>query len=150
MKRIKDDTSSNGKLLYAGEHLTCNHFLRDVGSGFTLQKVEKGQSMNSLLSPQYHNLLFFLNGMCTVSCNNYTNRNFCEGEMVLVPRFAKFSGKADTPLLVLIMAFNQPQSGCDRLVLQNYHVLCHEMLYDFHPLDIRPPLNQFIELLCFT
>ena len=111
-------------LLYIGEHQTCNHYRADVGSGFIYEELEAGET-ERLDTVRRNHLLILLEGRCSLDCNQFSGRDFSAGEMILVPRSAAFSGRTLTRVRLLDMAFEKPESGCDRLVLQSYHTLCH-------------------------
>ena len=135
-------------LLYIGEHQTCNHYRADVGSGFIYEELEAGET-ERLDTVRRNHLLILLEGRCSLDCNQFSGRDFSAGEMILVPRSAAFSGRTLTRVRLLDMAFEKPESGCDRLVLQSYHTLCRQLRYDFRPTEIRYPLTAFFDLLVF-
>lgn len=137
------------RLLYPGEHTTCYRFKRDVGSGFLYHEVEAGHSLEGYLSPIYNHLLFILEGDCTLGYGRYADRKFRGGEMVLLPKSVRLHGRADSPLKFVDMAFDQPKIECDRLILLHYHKLCDTVTYDFQPVPIRPPFDDFLKLLIF-
>ena len=135
-------------LLYIEEHQTCNHYRADIGTGFMYQELNANDQINQDRT-RYNHLLLCLRGTCVLSYNQYCNRNFKAGEMVLIPRGSSFWGHITTPLCLLDMIFEAPVSGCDRLVLQNYQPLCSQIHYDFQPIEIRHPLDDFCNLLIF-
>lgn len=146
------ETRNNNLLLhdltYIGEHLTCNHYMADVGTGFIYEELPQGASLTQ--SPVQHNhLLIFLEGECTLSCNQFLDRKFSGNQMILIPRMADFKGCVERELKMLDMAFDAPMSGCDKLVLQAYHPLCMQINYDFRAIEVRYPLTAFVDLLVY-
>lgn len=135
-------------LLYIGEHLTCNHYMADIGTGWLYREIDADEQI-MYQSLQNNHLVFFMEGNSVLSCNQFVNRTFQAGEMILLPRMASISGKASTPLKFVDMAFAAPMSGCDKLILQNLYELCEQLTYDFQPVKIRYPLSAFLDLLVY-
>lgn len=135
-------------LLYIEEHRTCNHYMADIGTGFIYREIAAGEKIIQE-SVQNNHLLFILEGDCILTCNNFIDRKFHSGEMVLIPRMAAFKGQSTSAMKFVDMAFTAPISGCDKLILQNYHPVCENIRYDFQPVDIRYPLTGFLELLIY-
>ena len=136
-------------LLYLDEHINCNNFLHNVETGFTYHEEETGSRFDDKLDPTYNHLLFLLEGVCTLSCNDFKDRTIQGGEMILIPRAATSSGQVTQSAKWLQMTFVLPHSGCDRLVLESYKPFCKEIDYDFQPLAIREPILKFIDLMLF-
>ena len=136
-------------LLYIGEHLTCNHYVADVGIGFIYREIAAGEKIIQEFVQNNH-LLFILEGDCIFTCNDFIDRKFHSGEMVLIPRMATFWGRSVSTLKFVDMAFTAPISGCDKLVLKNYYPVCETIQYDFQPIGIRYPLTGFLELLIYS
>ena len=143
------ETNVEGALLYLDEHINCNNFLHTVETGFTYHEEETGCVLDNKLDVTYNHLLFLIEGACTLSCNEFTDRTIKGGEMIFIPRSATFSGQVTQAAKWLQMAFVLPHSGCDRLVLEGYQSFCQTIDYDFQPLDIREPLTKFIDLMVF-
>ena len=105
-------------LLYVDEHLTCTHYRADVGTGFVYREFGRGESL-TCDNVQCHHLLMFLNGKCTISCNQFLDQRFKSGEMILIPRGSMFCIRSDSGMLFHDMKFNVLISGCDKLALQH-------------------------------
>ena len=135
-------------LLYVDEHLTCTHYRADVGTGFVYREFGRGESL-TCDNVQCHHLLMFLNGKCTISCNQFFDRRFKSGEMILIPRGSMFCIRSDSGMQFLDMKFNVLISGCDKLALQHYVNSCSGVSYDFQPVEIRYPLSAYIDLLVY-
>lgn len=143
------EANIEGALFYLDEHINCNNFLHDVETGFTYHEEKEGGVLDNELSQTYNHLLFFLEGACTLSCDEFHGRTIHEGEMILIPRSSSFHGKANKTTKWLQMTFALPHSGCDRLVLEGYQSYCGAIQYNFQPLAIREPLTYFIDLMVF-
>lgn len=92
-------------------------------------------------------LLFFLKGEFAINCNQYHNRRFGEGEMVLIPRSSVLKVSASGGSLLLSLFFDTPISSCDKLVFQTLAEICKDVKYDFSPLPIRFPLTDYLGIL---
>ena len=139
--------NAQAALLYLDEHINCNNFLHIVETGFTYHEEMTGSVFDDKLDKTYNHLLFFLKGECTLTCNGFQNRLIQGGEMILIPSSATFSGKVNKDTQWLQLTFALPHSGCNRLILDNLHAYCDTVHYQFQPLQIRTPLDKFIDLM---
>lgn len=135
-------------LLYINEHLTCNNYMTDIGIGWIYDELAPGEQLMYEFTQNNH-LLFFIEGSCELTCNQFINREFKAGEIVLIPRMSAIAGKVVSNLVFVDMAFMVPLSGCDKLGLQAFNSLCEQITYDFKPLEIRYPLSEFLDLLIY-
>lgn len=136
------------ELLYIEEHLSCQNYMAAAETGFKyVEFFEDTEFGESNASKNY--LLFFLKGDFTVSCNQFHNRLFHEGDMILIPRSSHFKGVARGNANLLSMFFNTPECNCDKLTLHSLSALCKNENYNFEPVKIRYPLTPFLELLTY-
>ena len=135
-------------LLYINEHQTCFHYMAEIGTGFMYDELKAGETFRQI-NLNCNHLLLFLEGTCTLSYNQFTDRCFTAGQIVLIPSAALFYGTVNKDLKFLDMAFDIPMSGCDKLILQTYHRLCARIEYDFRPLPLRYPLDTFADTLVY-
>ena len=140
---MKTKQSTNG-LLYFREHLSCENYMTDTSTGFKYIKFDEGTSIEEEYAHKNY-LLFFLKGDFFVYCNQYCNHRFHSNEMVILPKssMVKISAKAKSQMLA--MAFDMPQSNCDKLLFQGLTSICADMEYNFDPIPIRYPLMPFLE-----
>lgn len=143
------ETNIEGALLYLDEHINCNNFLHNVETGFTYHEEEGGAVLGNAFSLKYNHLLFLCEGEFILNCNDFKERVFHAGQMILIPRAAEVNGLVTQDAKWLQMTFSLTHSGCSRLVLEGYQSYCKTIEYDFQPLDIRIPLAKFIDLLVF-
>ena len=143
------EANSQEALLYLDEHINCNNFLHKIETGYTYYEENEGSVLDQKVSSTYNHLLFFLEGECTLNCNSFQDRHIKGGEMILIPREAAFSGKVIKEAKWLQLTFALPRNGCDRLILEGYQSYCDAIRYQFQPLAIRKPLDQFIDLMVF-
>ena len=139
---MKTKQSTNG-LLYFREHLSCENYMTDTSAGFKYIKFDEGTNIEEEYAHKNY-LLFFLKGDFSVYCNQYCNHTFHNNEMVILPKssMVKISAKAKSQMLA--MAFDMPQSNCDKLLFQGLTSICADMEYNFDPIPIRYPLMPFL------
>lgn len=136
------------KLLYVNEHQSCKNYQVEIDTGFKYLEVPPG---THVYEPklQYNNVVILIEGECIISCNQYDNRKISSSEMVLLPRGALVDAYTQKDCKLLLFSFGMVRNICDVNMLQSYYDLCNDVHYDFTPLEIRHPLNEFIDLLVF-
>lgn len=136
------------KLLYVNEHQSCKNYQIEIDTGFKYLEVPPG---THVYEPklQYNNVVILIEGECIISCNQYDNRKISSSEMVLLPRGALVDAYTQKDCKLLLFSFGMVRNVCDVNMLQSYYDLCNDVHYDFTPLEIRHPLNEFIDLLVF-
>ena len=84
-----------------------------------------------------------------ISCNQFHNKPFHAGEMILIPRSSRLKGAAQAGSSLLSMFFDIPENSCDKLMLQSLSDICDSTDYNFEPVGIRYPLTPFLDTLIF-
>ena len=135
-------------LLYIEEHLTCNHYRADVGVGFVCKALKQGEEFSGTHIP-VHQLLIFLEGNCEIDYGRFISRPFTDKQMILLPRYSSYTGHVTEDLRMVIMLFEVPIGGCDKLMLHAYDKFRTAIRYDFQPTPIRYPLHAFFDLLVY-
>lgn len=135
---------SNNELLYFKEHLSCKNNMTDNSGGFKYIKFDEGISIVEEYAHKNY-LLFFLKGDFSVYCNQFCNHTFHNNEMVILPKSSMVKISATVRSQLLAMAFDIPQSNCDKLLFQGLASICAGMEYNFEPVPIRYPLMPFLE-----
>ena len=134
------------KLLYIEEHLSCQNYVTTIETGFKYLEFGRGTKLEENNTNKNY-LLFFLEGDFNISCNQFHNREFHAGQMILIPRSSRLKGIAKTDSNLISMFFDIPESNCDKLILQSLSNLCSNIEYDFIPVKIHNPLPLFFEVL---
>ena len=135
-------------LLYLNDHLTCRNYKMNMDGGFRYKEFAAGEKID--LDPvKSNNIFFFLDGDYSISCNGVKGVRFTRNQMILIPRDADFHGVALTGCKVVIMGFDEIQSGCDRFFLTEYEEYCANVKYEFKPVPIRYPLTEYLHLLVY-
>lgn len=136
------------ELLYIEEHLSCQNYMTTIETGFKLLEFT-GNTEFEEDSTTKNYLLFFLKGDFTISCNQFHNRMFHAGDMILIPRSSQLKGIGETGSSLLSMFFDTPEGNCDKLILQSLSDICDNIEYDFSPIKIHYPLTPFLEVLTY-
>jgi AraC-like DNA-binding protein len=97
----------------------------------------------------YNYLGFILEGEQVLDCDEFEERRFEAGEMIMIPKMAIFSGQALSKGRMLVCMFDAPKNSCDRFNLQSYWPMCKVIDYDFRPVKIMPQMATFIESLVY-
>lgn len=73
------------ELLYIEEHLSCQNYMTTIETGFKfIEFTEDTEFGEDNTNKNY--LLFFLKGDITISYNQFHNKPFQTGDMILIPR----------------------------------------------------------------
>lgn len=79
------------ELLYIEEHLSCQNYMTTIETGFKYLEFDKNTEFEEDNTSKNY-LLFFLKGGFTITCNQFHNRPFHAGEMILIPRSSRLKG----------------------------------------------------------
>lgn len=133
-------------LLYIEEHLSCKNYMTNINSGFKyIEFKTETDRQQDCMNRNY--LEFFLKGTFILSYNQFREREFHVGEMVLLPKSTSVKMKIEAGAQLLSLAFDLPQCSCDKLALQSLTKFTDKMNYDFKPTPICYPMSPFIEVL---
>ena len=139
---------ARNKLLYIEEHLSCQNYMTTIETGFKYLEFDEITEFEEEDTNKNY-LLFLLQGDFSISCNQFHNRPFHAGEMILIPRSSRLKGRAQAGSGLLSMFFDMPENSCDKLILQSLSELCDSIDYKFEPVGIRYPLTPFLDVLIF-
>ncbi|MEG1649059.1 MAG: helix-turn-helix domain-containing protein [Rikenellaceae bacterium] len=134
------------ELLYIPEHTACHNYISDIKVGFMCPDLKKGEYFEKQNKPENH-LIFILSGSVNVSCNEYRNRVFKAGEIIFLPKMSDCEGSILEDSSMVILAYSNQVSLCDKKALQALSPYCQDIKYNFRPLDIREPLTTYLNLL---
>lgn len=143
-----NNESSLNNLLYIQEHRSCRNYLETVDKGFKYIEFPCDKIMRDKES-LWNYLLFVLEGECVITCNQFIDRLFQAGTIVLLPKKAMVAIKASAGTRLLSLSFNVPQNKCDKFILESLTNICDNMEYNFQPLDIRYPFPPYLELVTY-
>ena len=117
------------ELLYIEEHLSCQNYMTTIETGFKYLEFDKNTEFEE-----------------DTTSNQFHNRLFHAGEMILIPRSSRLKGIGENGSSLLSMFFDMPENSCDKLILQSLSELCNNIEYDFSPIRIHYPLTPFLEV----
>lgn len=109
---------TKSELLYIEEHQSCQNYMTTIETGFKYLEFAKNVAFEEDNTTKNY-LLFFLKGDFTICCNQFHNKLFHAGEMILIPRSSRLKGFAETDSSLLSMFFDIPAENCDKLILQS-------------------------------
>lgn len=92
------------ELLYIEEHLSCQNYMTTIETGFKYLEFDKNTEFEEDTTSKNY-LLFFLKGDFTITCNQFHNRSFHAGEMILIPRSSRLKGIGENGSSLLSMFF---------------------------------------------
>ena len=131
--------------LYNEKYRSFDQYVSDHEIGFTRWNLSAGESLNRKIIDHNH-IFFILGGSVKVSCNEFHDRTFKAGEMVFIPKSSSFQGVTLESSLIINHSFDTPLNLCDKAMLESLTPLCETIDYKFQPLEIRPPMDHFLEL----
>ena len=136
------------ELLYIEEHLSCQNYMTTIETGFKYLELDEITEFEEEDTNKNY-LLFLLQGDFSISCNQFHNKPFHAGEMILIPRSSRLKGVAQAGSSLLSMFFDVLENSCDKLILQSLSDICDSIDYDYEPVGIRYPLTPFLDILVF-
>lgn len=135
-------------LLYIQEHLSCRNYMERVENGFKYLEFEKDETIHEK-DTTWNYLLFIITGECTINCNEFRERTFKGGEIILLPKLSMIEINVKSESKLISLSFSIPEGNCDKFILQSLSELCKTQIYDFEPLKIRYPLQPHLEVITY-
>lgn len=139
---------SLNKLLYTQEHLSCRNYREELENGFKYIEFEKDEV---ILEEEtiWNQIVFLLEGECVINYNQFKDRKFRVGSIILLPKMATIKIEVMAGTRLLLLSFDIPLNLCDKFTLQSLTGLCNKLDYNFEPVDIHYPLPPFLELITY-
>ena len=137
-----------GDLLYVSEHISCKQYMVNLDHGFHYVELPaKSGEDNKVLDCNV--IIFVIEGSCTFSYNQFSNRVFNAGEMVFLPKASVVNGEVLEDSKLMYMAFNAPNNPCDKQLFENLCERAKGINYDFDSLTMNSPMLSFIDSLAY-
>lgn len=95
----------------------------------------------------WNHIVFMLEGECVINYNQFKDRKFQAGSIILLPKMATIKMEVRAGSRLLSLSFGIPLNLCDKFTLQSLTGLCDKLNYNFEPVEIRYPLPPFLELV---
>lgn len=121
------------ELLYIEEHLSCQNYMTTIETGFKYLEFDKNTEFEEDNTSKNY-LLFFLKGGFTITCNQFHNRPFHAGEMVLIPRSSRLKGTGENGSSLLSMFSTCPKTVVTSSYCSLYQVYATTLNMTSHPL----------------
>ena len=96
------------KFCYVPDHTSCANYVSDIQTGFRLMSASRGESVEDR-SIQYNTIVFILSGTVEVSCDEFLNRVFVEGEILFFAQASTVTGSTLTDVEFLVFTFISPK-----------------------------------------
>lgn len=117
---------------------------RDHGT-FRLVELEPGKELLEKNFDENNHLLFMLSGELEVVYGSLKPRLVHGGQMILLSSLSNCICKTLSYSKFILLEFKYMTSGCDKYIFQNLIPIFTLIKYEFQVLDIREPLNLFLE-----
>lgn len=117
---------------------------RDHGT-FRLVELEPGKELLEKNFDENNHLLFMLSGELEVVYGSLKPRLVHGGQMILLSSLSNCICKTLSYSKFILLEFKYMTSGCDKYIFQNLIPIFTLIKYEFQVLEIREPLNLFLE-----
>ena len=122
----------------------CRKAQLDDKTAFTYYEVDEDKDIwNRNLPLNY--IIFVLGGVVEISCNEFENRTFKSGEMILMLRSSSAHVKVIKNSKLYVMYFDSFLSPCDTQLFKAYLPDVEKIIYDFRPIRIPKELSVFLK-----
>lgn len=129
--------------LYFSKHADCQVCTETTQLGFKYVERMKGEEYVAKVANAY-TIVFFLEGKALVTCNEFKDVPFHEGQMALWPLHVKCEWKSVTNVSCIILFGDNDLTICDRKIIKEHADLWLEVVPTFRPLTIRLRLAEFL------
>ncbi|VBB43334.1 putative Transcriptional regulator, AraC family [uncultured Paludibacter sp.] len=133
-------------LLYLEEHTSCQHYISDFTSGFSLKKYESGKELSISLKKQFL-VIFMQIGELEIVSELGEIKKICADEVCLLDYEKEYSCKVIKNAVFTLLYFEYPKIKCDKYSLLSLAKDKKELEDDIRILPILEPLKIFIENL---
>lgn len=129
--------------LYFCEHADCRVCTETVEKGFEYIETQKGEKYVFEMTDSY-TIAFILKGSALVSCNEYIDVPFKEGEIIIWPTKSQCSWESLSDTAAIVMQGSGEMLPCDRIALKGYADYWLNAIPQFKGLAIKPRLMEFL------
>lgn len=129
--------------LHFCEQLDCKLCTETTDRGFKYIKTVKGEKYVFDIVNTY-TMVFILAGEASVSCNEFNNVLFHEGQIILWPMSSNCAWESLTDTSAIVLYGDDEMHPCDKKLLSEYADLWFDTILEFKALPIRPRLKEFL------
>ena len=122
----------------------CRKAQLDERTAFNYYEVEAGDEIWNRNLP-LNFIIFIFNGTLEISCNEFENRKFQSGEMILVLRSSSVRVRVKKNTKLYIMYFDSFLSSCDSQLFKAYLPDVEKIVYDFNPIRMPEMIIVFLK-----
>lgn len=94
-----------------------------------------------------NHIVFVLSGNIEVTYGGLRPRVISGGDMIFLSPLSSYICKTMTEVNLIITGLDSLNHSCDKYIFQNLTAIFSLLKYDFQELEIRPPLDDFLELM---
>ena len=110
--------TSLNKLLYIQEHLSCRNYREKLENGLKYIEFKKDEVILEKETIWNH-IVFMLEGECVINYNQFKDRKFQAGSIILLPKMATIKMEVRAGSRLLSLSFGIPLNLCDKFTLQS-------------------------------
>lgn len=129
--------------LYFSKHADCRVCTETTKSGFKYVETTKGEKYLAKAANTY-TVVFFMKGKVLVTCNEFKDIPFHEGQIALWPLHTKCEWTSLTNVSCIVLLGDNDLSVCDRKMVKDNADMWLDVVPGFRPLPIRPRLMEFL------
>lgn len=134
------------ELLYPKEHLSCFNYEKGSRPLYEKSIVPKGEKWN--IHSIDNLIIFSLEGCLHFSFNEYSDRKFTKGKMMILPADCNLSGYAEEDSTIVTMRLFEIKQLCDCFSLDMFLLeKDDDTKPDLHYLDINERLGNYLVFL---
>ncbi|MGV8090941.1 MAG: helix-turn-helix transcriptional regulator [Mangrovibacterium sp.] len=137
------------KILYLEEHLACSNYVTDLYSGFSFYRFKDGEEFR-IEQRNLHYILFFLDGVVELYCNEFNKRSYVGNTMVFFSKENLITGLVKSPAEFVLLTFNNHRiTSCKKMSLETICKQVQVKPCDYSGLPIREPVLKVLESVRF-
>lgn len=119
----------------------------DLKSRFEYLELEEGIAFEAKELGKYNHIFFILSGEMKVIYGDMYPRSISGGTMILLTPISNCVCRVVTPVRGVMLGFDQLINHCDHFIFQSLTPIYSLLKYEFKELEIRPPVDQYLNFL---
>lgn len=129
--------------LFFCEHRDCQVCTETTDKGFRYIETVKGEKYVFDMIDT-HTIVFILAGEALISCNEFFNISFKEGEIALWPMRSRCVWESLTNTAAIVLIGDNDLTPCDKKALKEHADLWLNTIPEFKGLPIKPRVREFL------
>lgn len=140
----KNQLFSMNDIFQISEPGVCRKAQIDDKTAFVTHELKSGDEYWNRELP-LHFILFVMDGLLEVNCNQFENRRIQNKQMILLMRTSSVHIKVIKETTLTMMYFDMFLSSCDQQHFNAYLPDIEKIRYDLTPVDIPEPIVLFLQ-----